>query len=214
MILRGDFFSVEITRKGVIFHVIFWNVTLSNSRLQPLQCLSFLEFICLGFQKKCNINFVKKWLYLNFSTDKEISDPIYNESHHYTWTWNHFKIADSAEVVSNLSHSNLLYSIVRHPFERWIYQEIKEMDFFIYCLHFRVVSAYENKILRPEIRLGAWFLASYGEPTFPKFVDSIIEGSKDCHVGVCQSLDEHWKPFYAGCTYCDLKYDFITKVRF
>ena len=55
---------------------------------------------------------------LTFSTDKEISDPIYNESHHYTWTWNHFKIADSAEVLANLSQTNLLYSIVRHPFER------------------------------------------------------------------------------------------------
>ena len=79
-------------------------------------------------------------------------------------------------------------------------------------IHCRVVSAYENKILRPEIRLGAWFLNNYGEPTFPKFVDVIIEGAKDCDTGVCQNLDEHWKPFNAGCTYCDLKYDYITKV--
>ena len=79
-------------------------------------------------------------------------------------------------------------------------------------IHCRVVSAYENKILRPEIRLGAWFLNNYGEPTFPKFVDVIIEGAKDCDIGVCQNLDEHWKPFNAGCTYCDLKYDYITKV--
>ena len=74
------------------------------------------------------------------------------------------------------------------------------------------MSAYENKILRPEIRLGAWFLNNYGEPTFPKFVDVIIEGAKDCDIGVCQNLDEHWKPFNAGCTYCDLKYNYITKV--
>merc|ERR1712095_154391 len=102
-------------------------------------------------------------------TDKEISDPIYNESHHYTWTWNHFKVEDS-EILTNLSRTTLLYSIVRHPFER-------------------VVSAYENKILKPEIRLGAWFLNTYGEPTFPKFVDVIIEGAKDCDIGVCQNLD-------------------------
>mgnify|MGYP001221158179 CR=1 FL=1 len=54
---------------------------------------------------------------LFFRTDKEISDPIYNESLHYNWTWDHFKINDT-ETVANLSRTNLLYSIVRHPFER------------------------------------------------------------------------------------------------
>ena len=47
-------------------------------------------------------------------------------------------------------------------------------------LNFRVVSAYENKIVRPETRLGGWFLHNFGEPTFPKFVDVIIEGANDC----------------------------------
>ena len=47
-------------------------------------------------------------------------------------------------------------------------------------LIFRVVSAYENKIVRPETRLGGWFLHNFGEPTFPKFVDVIIEGANDC----------------------------------
>ena len=54
---------------------------------------------------------------LLFRTDKEISDPIINESLYYSWTWDHFKITDS-ETVVNLSRNNLLYSIVRHPFER------------------------------------------------------------------------------------------------
>ena len=76
----------------------------------------------------------------------------------------------------------------------------------------RLVSAYENKILRPDIRLGAWFLATHGQPSFAKFVEVILEGAKTCGEGVCAAMDEHWKPYYAGCSYCDLQYDFITKV--
>ena len=74
------------------------------------------------------------------------------------------------------------------------------------------MSAYENKILRPDIRLGAWFRATHGQPTFAKFVEVILEGTKTCGEGVCAAMDEHWKPYYAGCSYCDLQYDFITKV--
>ena len=43
-----------------------------------------------------------------------------------------------------------------------------------------MVSAYENKITKPQTGLGGWFLNTFGEPNFPKFVDVIIEGANDC----------------------------------
>ena len=54
----------------------------------------------------------------------------------------------------------------------------------------------------------------YGEPSFEKFVKVIIEGYQKCHEGPCQSMDEHWRPYFAACSYCNLKYDFISKVKF
>ena len=53
----------------------------------------------------------------------------------------------------------------------------------------------------------------YGEPSFEKFVKVIIEGYQTCHEGPCQSMDEHWRPYFAACSYCNLKYDFISKVK-
>ena len=37
------------------------------------------------------------------------------------------------------------------------------------------MSAYENRILDPSTMLGHDFVEKYGEPTFPKFVDEILE---------------------------------------
>ena len=51
------------------------------------------------------------------STALEISDPVYPESLHYSWAAEHFK-PQSPEQIRNLSRSALLYSIVRHSFER------------------------------------------------------------------------------------------------
>ena len=70
------------------------------------------------------------------------------------------------------------------------------------------------------MRLRATAFAQYGEvgQSWPIFDlpgdddDDDDEGAKDCEQGVCQSMDEHWKPFYAGCSYCDLQYDYISKV--
>ena len=37
------------------------------------------------------------------------------------------------------------------------------------------MSAYENRIMDPKIDLGHEFREKYGEPSFPKFVDMILE---------------------------------------
>ena len=56
-----------------------------------------------------------------------------------------------------LSPKSLLHSIVRHLFER-------------------IVSAYENKFVTSQNNgVYIWFTQNYGEASFPKFVDMIIQ---------------------------------------
>ena len=93
----------------------------------------------------------------------------------------------------DLSQTALSFSIVRHPFER-------------------IVSAYENKMLQ-ETWLTRWFRENYGDLTFEKYALMIIEKSKNCEANFCISMDIHWRPFLEACSYCDLDYSFITKVR-
>ena len=74
------------------------------------------------------------------------------------------------------------------------------------------MSAYENKLVKTKEFLYNWFKEKYGEPSFPKFVDMIIEGAAKCGEDSCSSMDVHWRPYYAACSYCDLPYNFISKV--
>ena len=73
------------------------------------------------------------------------------------------------------------------------------------------MSAYENKLVKTKEFLYNWFKEKYGEPSFPKFVDMIIEGAAKCGEDSCSSMDVHWRPYYAACSYCDLPYNFISK---
>lgn len=43
------------------------------------------------------------------------------------------------------------------------------------CIYFRIVSAYEDRIMDPNTKLGHDFREKHGEPTFPNFVDEILE---------------------------------------
>ena len=74
------------------------------------------------------------------------------------------------------------------------------------------MSAYENKLVKTKEFLYNWFKEKYGEPSFPKFVDMIIEVAAKCGEDSCSSMDVHWRPYYAACSYCDLPYNFISKV--
>ena len=75
------------------------------------------------------------------------------------------------------------------------------------------MSAYENKLVKNSNNwIYKWFTDHYGEPSFPKFVDMIIDGAARCGEDKCSSMDVHWRPYYAACSYCDLQYNFISKV--
>jgi len=126
---------------------------------------------------------------------RHISDTFVDQwGSHYSWTVDYFS-TESDKHVRELSQSSILYSIVRHPYER-------------------LVSAYENKVLVKTDYIYAWFTANYGEPSFSKFVTAVLHSATRCgEDSLCQSMDSHWRPYYASCSYCDLQYNFISKME-
>ena len=70
----------------------------------------------------------------------------------------------------------------------------------------RRVSTYEDKILGvTEVGLKWWVTKNY---TFPAFITRILSEWTNK-----QTANEHWRPYYVNCDYCDIKYDFIGRVE-
>ena len=44
--------------------------------------------------------------------------------------------------------------------------------------------------------------------TFPKFIERVLYEWNRSH-----TANEHWRPYYLHCDYCDIKYDFIGRVE-
>ena len=40
----------------------------------------------------------------------------------------------------------------------------------------------------------------------------VIGEAAKCDEDKCSSMNVHWRPYYAACSYCDLQYTFISKV--
>ena len=40
----------------------------------------------------------------------------------------------------------------------------------------------------------------------------VIGEAAKCDEDKCSSMNVHWRPYYAACSYCDLQYNFISKV--
>ena len=70
----------------------------------------------------------------------------------------------------------------------------------------RLVSTYEDKVLGlTENGLRWWQTKHY---TFPAFITHILSEWTNK-----QTANEHWRPYYVNCDYCDIKYDFIGRVE-
>ena len=69
-------------------------------------------------------------------------------------------------------------------------------------------ASYYSKIAQIKERYG-------GEPTFPHFVQYILDSPevRGCTLEDCETVDAHWRPFYARCAYCDVDYDVIGKME-
>ena len=94
---------------------------------------------------------------------------------------------------SELFQESILFSTVRHPFER-------------------IVSAYQDKIVDYENYKKK--LKSFGGVSFFHFVTMILDtGAKNCQEMNRCSLDKHWRPFISRCGYCDVPYNIIVKAE-
>ena len=47
-----------------------------------------------------------------------------------------------------------------------------------------------------------------GHHTFPQFINRILSEWR-----TSKTANEHWRPYYINCDYCDIKYDFIGRVE-
>ena len=72
---------------------------------------------------------------------------------------------------------------------------------------FRLVSTYEDKILGLSENGEKWW-KNKPHHTFSEFINRVLsEWRKN------KSANEHWRPYYINCDYCDIKYDFIGRVE-
>ena len=73
-------------------------------------------------------------------------------------------------------------------------------------IHSRLVSTYEDKVLGLSQNGEQW--KSFKNCTFSVFIQRILSQWKR-H----RTANEHWRPYYQHCDYCDIKYDFIGRVE-
>lgn len=74
-----------------------------------------------------------------------------------------------------------------------------------YSLFYRIVSAYEDKAL--GLSENGEVFGGIRNKTFPKFINAVLQE------WTSHSCNEHWRPYYAHCDYCDIKYDMIGRLE-
>ena len=88
-------------------------------------------------------------------------------------------------------------------------------------IHFRLVSAYEDKVICKRCTSKKLLKGSYknlNDYTFPEFVDYILQefNNSECSNSFnspCFLVDVHWRPYNARCSYCDIPYNVIGRVE-
>ena len=81
---------------------------------------------------------------------------------------------------------------------------------------FRIVSAYEDKILKynkhytPAVVTP--MINKYGDTTFKSFVRMILDDPGCPDMSRCH-LDVHWQPYYANCCFCRVHYKYFVRME-
>ena len=94
----------------------------------------------------------------------------------------------------------LLFSFVRHPFER-------------------LVSAYNDRVIQKNILFEHGYTTWYNNNhSFPSFVNLVLSEYKKSECSIfydsdCLGINIHWKPFTSECSYCNIKYDVIGRME-
>lgn len=145
---------------------------------------------------KWNWGYEKYWQFLNNLTSS-----------------NNNSVMIALNKVNKYLHDDkiLMFSFVRHPFER-------------------LVSAYNDRILDLNNDKHN-FVVKYGlkkwydkDHSFPAFVDLVLKQYRgNCSPSMYQAksyqsqcefnVNLHWRPFASKCSYCDVEYDLVGKIE-
>ena len=85
-----------------------------------------------------------------------------------------------------------------------------------YIFVHRLVSAYVNKVVDHPNSLKS--LRTMKDKSFSSFVNHVLKEYKesDCYHSYnrpCFAIDQHWRPFNARCSYCDIPYNVIGRLE-
>ena len=85
-----------------------------------------------------------------------------------------------------------------------------------YIFVHRLVSAYVNKVVNHPNSLKS--LSTMKDKSFSSFVNHVLKEYKesDCYHSYnlpCFAINEHWRPFNARCSYCDIPYNVIGRLE-
>ena len=67
------------------------------------------------------------------------------------------------------------------------------------------MSAYEDKAL--GLSENGEVFEIIRNKTFPEFINTVLHG------WTSHSCNEHWRPYYLHCDYCDIKYDMVGRLE-
>ncbi|XP_018007431.1 carbohydrate sulfotransferase 13, partial [Hyalella azteca] len=124
----------------------------------------------------------------------------------------------SAERNQMLRHAKKLI-IVRHPLDRLLSAYRDKMLRNIRAgnyetIQLNIARSYKEPQLPPHVDLAPVMPSSPNQPSFNKFLlrvrdDLITYWDPNHH----KHINLHWRPFWAACSPCNLKYDIIAKVE-
>lgn len=82
----------------------------------------------------------------------------------------------------------------------------------------RLISCYVDKFDRVGKRFAhkarKIMVRRYGGTRFTHFVQFVLDSGRKCiREGRCSGLDVHWRPYFARCGYCQVRYDVIGRME-
>ena len=113
--------------------------------------------------------------------------------------------------VSPAVTNSLVFTFVRHPFERLVSAYRDKFEFakkysYVYSLYAGKILGINKLKERLHIKDSKSMSVLHGQrPTFEQFVDYLL-GEE------VQNYNDHWVPYWLHCHLCEMEYDIIGKM--